>query len=208
MRSDRKSKTSAKYTLTGTQRRHPEFFGDNRDQRSFLAWSQMWLAECFRATKEGGALMCFTDWRQLPIMTDAIQAAGWIWRGIVPWDKTEGTRPQRGWFRAQCEYILTASRGSLGREQDRGVGVCAPGIFRAGVRSSTKQHITAKPVALMSQMMQILPPGSVVLDPFAGSGTTAIAARALGFQSINVEMSPDYCEVIASRLSAERGLTL
>ena len=203
MRSDRNNKTSDKYTMTGTLKMHPEFYGDNRDQRSFLAWASMWLSECFRVTKEGGVLMCFTDWRQIPIMTDAIQCGGWVWRGIVPWDKTEGVRPQMGWFRAQCEYVLTASRGSLGQEQSREVKVCLPGIFRENVRASEKQHITGKPVPLMKLLMEVLPQGSVVLDPFAGSGTTALAAKEMNMKSISVEMSAAYCERIKDRLSQE-----
>lgn len=44
-------------------------------------------------------------------------------------------------------------------------------------------------------------PGGTVLDPFCGSGTTALAARLLGRKSIGIEVSPDYCEMAAVRLS-------
>jgi site-specific DNA-methyltransferase (adenine-specific) len=203
MRADRNRGTSDKYVLTGTERQNPEFFGDNRDQRSFLAWASMWLTECYRVTREGGALMCFTDWRQIPVMSDAIQCGGYVWRGIVPWDKTEAVRPQRGWFRAQCEYVLTATRGSLGKEQERAVAACLPGVIRQSVRAHEKQHITAKPVALMQQLLQVLPPGSTVLDPFAGSGTTALAAKNLNLKSISVEMSAEYCGRIRHRLAQD-----
>ena len=203
MRSDRSLETSAKYVMEGTEKTHPEFYGDNRDQRSFAFWASLWLAECWRVTKPGGFLLCFTDWRQLPTMTDAIQAGGWVWRGIVPWDKTEAVRPQRGWFRAQAEYVLTASHGTMGKEQERGVTVCLPGVFRENVRSAEKQHITGKPVALMQRLLEVVPSGGVVLDPFAGSGTTLLAAKNLGLRSIGCEMSPDYCEVIRRRLSQE-----
>lgn len=201
MRADRSVKTTDKYTLTGTQKMHPEFYGDNRDQRGFLTWATMWLTECFRITKEGGALLMFTDWRQLPIMTDALQAGGYVWRGIVPWDKTEGVRPQMGWFRAQCEYVLTASRGSMGMEQERENKVCLPGIFRHNVRASEKLHVTGKPVALMLDLLRILQPGETVVDIFGGSGTTALAAKLLGLKSITGEMSGPYCNRIVDRLS-------
>lgn len=203
MRSDRGVETSAKYTITGTERQHPEFFGDNRDQRSFSFWCSLWLAECWRITKPGGTLLCFTDWRQLPSMTDAIQAGGWVWRGIAVWDKTEGVRPQRGFFRAQAEYIITASHGGMGKEQDREVGVCLPGVFRENVRAAEKQHITGKPVPLMQRLLEIVPPNGVVLDPFAGSGTTLLAAKNLNLRGIGVEMSVEYCEVIKQRLGQE-----
>jgi site-specific DNA-methyltransferase (adenine-specific) len=208
MRGDRNQKTSAKYVLNGSGKMRPEFFGDNRDQRSFAMWASLWLSECARVTKPGGFLLCFTDWRQLPIMTDAIQCGGWVWRGIVPWDKTEGVRPQMGWFRAQCEYVLTASLGSMGNEQERAVRKCLPGFFRENVRAHEKQHITGKPVSLMKQLLDVMPPGATILDPFAGSGTTLLAAQQIGLQSIGVEMSREYCEVIKERLSAPMQMAL
>jgi site-specific DNA-methyltransferase (adenine-specific) len=203
MRGDRSVKTSDKYVLTGTQVDRPEFYGDNRDQRGFLAWCSLWLAECVRIVKPGGYLMAFVDWRQLPTLSDAIQAGGWVWRGIVVWDKTEGVRPQMGWFRAQCEYVLVASNGGMGKEQDREVRVCAPGVFRENVRASEKLHITGKPVPLIKRLMEVLPPESVVLDPFAGSGTTALAAKEMNLKSISVEMSEAYCGVIRDRLAQD-----
>lgn len=203
MRSDRSQKTSAKYTLDDTKKRHADFTGDNRDQRSFLKWSSFWLAECLRIVKPGGYIMTFTDWRQLPVMSDALQVGGWVWRGIVVWDKTEGVRPQMGWFRSQCEYIMVGSNGSIGKEQNREVRVCAPGLFRENVRSSKKLHITGKPVPLMKKIMEVLPRNSTILDPFAGSGTTAVAAKEMNMKSINIEMLETYCNIILTRLEQD-----
>jgi site-specific DNA-methyltransferase (adenine-specific) len=199
-RGDRAQKTSSKYVVSGTKIERPEFFGDNRDQRGYLAWSSLWMAEALRITRQGGYLLVFTDWRQLPITTDAVQAGGWVWRGIAVWDKTECVRPQMGWFRAQCEYIVLAVNGGMGKEQDRQVRKCLPGVFRYNVKSAEKMHITGKPVALMADILNVLPDGAVVLDPFAGSGTTLLAAKNRNLKSIGIEMSADYCKVIKRRL--------
>lgn len=200
-RSDRAGvRTSDKYVLHGTLGYRPEFHGDNRDQRGYLAWCSLWLAECYRVTRPGGALMCFTDWRQLPTLSDAIQSGGWVWRGIVPWDKTEGVRPQRGWFRSQCEYVLTGSSGGLGQEQNRKVQACLPGCFREPVRPAEKHHMTGKPVTLMKDLMGVLPVGSTILDPFAGGGATLVAAMELGHRAIGIEISGEYFDVIRDRL--------
>lgn len=204
MRGDRTAKTSAKYVLTGTVRKLPEFSGDNRDQRSHLKWCAWWLSECFRVTAPGGVLLMFSDWRQLPTMTDAVQMAGWVWRGLVPWDKTEATRPQMGWFRAQCEYVITATHGPMLREQDRLHRVCLPGISRNGVEAREKRHITGKPITVMEHLLRAVPAG-VVLDPFCGSGSTLIAARRRGLSAIGMEVAPEYVEVTRERLRDGEG---
>ena len=62
-------------------------------------------------------------------------------------------------------------------------------------------HPTQKPLALMSYLIQLItPPGGVVLDPFAGSGSTLRAAANLGFRSLGVELSREYCQIIIARM--------
>lgn len=207
MRSDRAQSTSGKYVVKGTTIQRPEFSGDSRDQRSFTVWATLWLAECLRVTKPGGLLMMFTDWRQLPVMSDALQAGGWIWRGVNVWDKTEGTRPQRGFFRSQCEYVLLGSNGSMGKEQERPVSVCAPGVYRGSRGAEDRLHITGKPVGLMHHLLQVLPAGARVLDPFVGSGSTLVAALESGRRGVGIEYTADYCEIARTRLEALLGNT-
>ena len=65
------------------------------------------------------------------------------------------------------------------------------------------QHATVKPLALMEWLVSlIVPPGGVVLDPFAGSGTTLQAAINKGFQPIGIEQDADYIKLINKRLEA------
>lgn len=101
----RQIEPAQKYQSSGVKRCYPPMLGDAKDQRSWTHWCALWLAECWRLSKDGAPLMVFTDWRQLPSLTDAVQIAGWKWLGIVPWDKGNA-RPQLGKFRQQCEYVL------------------------------------------------------------------------------------------------------
>lgn len=63
-------------------------------------------------------------------------------------------------------------------------------------------HPTVKPLALMQWLVDLVtPPGGVVLDPFAGSGTTGVAAIAEGRQPVLIEKEPHYVRIIEHRLS-------
>jgi site-specific DNA-methyltransferase (adenine-specific) len=196
-RGDRALPASSKYVMTGTVITRPEFSGDNRDQRSYAYWSALWLSECLRVAKPGSPLVVFADWRQLPITSDAIQAGGWVWRGVGVWDKTEAARPSMGRFRNQCEYIVWGSSGPMAALESVG---CLPGVWRVSVGQADKHHMTGKPTALMRELARICPPGGVILDPFSGSGSTGVGALEAGRKFIGIEKEPAYYEIANTRL--------
>ena len=95
--------------------------------------------------------------RQMPLLSDAVQWAGWMWRGTIVWDKLS-SRPQRGRFRQQAEFAIWASNGKL--PIDRPVPVL-PGVFQqANVQGVKRLHQTQKPLELMRSICKICIPGT------------------------------------------------
>lgn len=200
-RGDRMASTRTKYQSTSVDTEHPAFTGDNKDQRAFTAWAAMWLLACLDITVPGGACCIFSDWRQLPSTSDALQAGGWVWRGIVPWDKVNA-RPMPNRFRSQCEYVLWGTNG--GRSFDTTGATYHDGIIReAPPNISERIHATQKPVGVMAKLVEIAPAGSVILDPFMGSATTGLACIRTGRRFIGIEKNPQCYEQARTRLKNE-----
>lgn len=195
-RGDRTAPPSTKYIQTGSYFTcRAEFAGDNRDQRSFLAWSALWFGQMLRASNVGATACVFTDWRQLPTMTDAIQAGGWVWRNLVTWWKP-GIRMQRGRFSLSAEYVVYASNGvpMEGERSPQNVLSYAP------VQGDDKAHIAEKPVALLRDLVGITPRPSVVCDPFMGSGSSGVAVIESGRRFIGIEIDPYHFSIACRRV--------
>lgn len=187
-----------KYCQDGNDCGRPTFSGDNRDQRSFGFWATLWTIEALRLLEKGGYFLAFTDWRQLPTMTDVLQAGGLIWRGLIAWDKGRGSRaPHKGYYRHQCEYVVWGTNGPC---HNRTVLGPLDGCIQQPVVKRDKHHMTGKPTPLMRQLVVCTDPGDLVVDPFSGSGTTGVAAILEGRQFVGIELSEAYCEIAARRL--------
>lgn len=200
---ERQASTGTKYTERGGNgaARFKNFSGDNMDQRAFTRFMRE-VFMCIRPKlRSAGVVCCFIDWRNLPALSDALQMAGFVWRGVAVWDK-KNSRPQRGRFRNQCEYIVWGSAGAL--PADRGVPPL-PGVFEAAnVATSKRHHQTEKPVGLMEKIIGIVPEGATVLDPFAGSGSTGVACMNTGRDFIGIELDKDYAAVASQRIEDAR----
>jgi site-specific DNA-methyltransferase (adenine-specific) len=203
MRSDRQMEVSQKYrgwsqNPDGSSRAPTSdtgtFSGDSRDQRSFAYWCAMWTAQACRVAVAGAQLFQFSDWRQLPTTTDAVQAGGWVWRGILVWDKGVG-RPMKGRFRNHLEYIAWASNGPMPDAED----IYPSTLLRHTPPNTDRVHITQKPTSLVVELLSVAPAG-LVLDPFMGSGTTMVAAKNVNRPAIGIEIEERYCEIAARRL--------
>lgn len=116
----------------------------------------------------------------------------------IAWDKRDGISPND---QADCEMVWTNFN-----KPSRLFRHVWSGLIRAGeenVSRSPKLHPHQKPVAMMRWLIEYsgCPLGSMILDPFMGSGTTLRAAKDLGMRSIGIEIEERYCEIAANRLA-------
>jgi site-specific DNA-methyltransferase (adenine-specific) len=207
-RSDRQADPSAKYrgwsqNDDGSSRKPTNnpgsFSGDSRDQHGYAFWSALWMSQACRVSAASGQVYIFTDWRQLPVTSDAVQAGGFVWRGLLVWDKGIG-RPMKGRFRNHLEYIVWGSNGPMPDADENPVYPST--LLRYAPPGLDRLHVTQKPESLVRELLCTAPVGTV-LDPFMGSGTTLRAAKDLGRRAIGIEIEERYCEIAATRLQQQ-----
>lgn len=129
---------------------------------------------------------------------DYVRTGAWIKLGSTP--QFSGDRPATGF-----EAITIAH--PKGRKRWNGGGTHAvwsvPIVLDRG-RNGARVHTTQKPDRLLETLVQLFSDaGETVLDPFAGSGTTLVAAKRLGRHAVGIEAQERYCEIAAKRLAQD-----
>lgn len=119
----------------------------------------------------------------------------------------DGVNIAQGRFPANV--ILDEEAGRMLDEQQEGVSrffYCAKASRKE--RGEFNKHPTVKPIALMEYLIKLVtPPEGIVLDPFLGSGTTALAALNLGRFFIGIELNEEYCEIARRRIEQHKTQT-
>jgi len=147
--------------------------------------------------RTGAAWVC-NSWRSFPVLARSAFEARWPIESLLVWDKIGiGPGGPRG-LRPTYELAALFVEGDY-RVVDRST----PDIWRERPGSKTTDHTAEKPVGLMARMIAAGNDSGSVLDPFAGSGTTLVAAKNLGRRAIGIEIEEKYCELAAERLSQE-----
>lgn len=146
---------------------------------------------------EATHVLWFTRWDAWPDVW--VDLGQWFrMRGLLVWDKgNPGMGDLKHWG-PSYELIASAGEGKTIGGRDQSV------LRFKTVPSANRHHPTEKPIDLLTYLISKMAP-TTVLDPFAGSGATLLAARSLGVRATGVELDERYCEIAAKRL-AQGGL--
>ena len=102
-------------------------------------------------------------------------------------------KDQRSWTRWAAEWLGDARKICK---------PCLPGVFKYG-NPQNRIHLTEKPLPLMRDVVKITEPGGHILDPFAGSGTTILAAVLEGYTATGIEVTGEYARRARERIEQE-----
>jgi DNA modification methylase len=193
--------------------------GDNMGEEDFINFIIEATTRMKENIRPGGVFYICTVFPSYPVFIYAIKTTGLIFSHGIVWIKNTATM---GWsdYRSKYELILKARKTKRKRAQPIIYGwrkgkhyfpdrKYDSDVWEFAKRSSqTMLHPTQKPLGLIQKAIRNSSrPGEAVLDPFAGSGSTIIAADREGRTAYAMDLDPAYIDVIIRRYAALGGLT-
>ncbi len=185
-----------------------------------VAEFRRFLGEAFgqmvRMSVDGAVHMVFMDWRHLG---DALAAGEGLWSdllNICVWSKTNAGMGSL--YRSQHEMVLVAKVGKAPHVNNVGLGrfgrwrsnvwrYAGANAFGGERDDLLRLHPTVKPVAMLADaILDVTARGDLVLDPFAGSGSTIVAAEKTGRRARALEIDPAYVDVAIRRFESFTGI--
>lgn len=155
-----------------------------------------YIGELFRVLKPSSHCYIMTNKDNLIKFVLAAQQVGFYWHNLLMWKKNTMT-PNR-WYMKNVEYVLFFGK----KPAKKIINIASTQILECN-NPRNKLHPTEKPVDLMRHYIENSSlPGDTVLDPFAGCGSTALAALRSGRRWITIEKDDTYHAVALTRLSA------
>jgi site-specific DNA-methyltransferase (adenine-specific) len=140
-------------------------------------------------------------WADRELLPTIVFASPWLpwpgeWRNLIVWDKggaVGGGGDIRTCLKRSWELIQVARNPAM-------AGQRAESVWRFPiVPQDTALHIAQKPLTLLQALLKQFG-GASIVDPFAGSGSSLVAAKNLGYTATGIELEERYCEIAANRL--------
>jgi modification methylase len=170
---------------------------DNMPHDEYVQWQRSCLTEMFRLIKNDGAIFYNHKWRvQAGLLQDRQDiVSGFPVRQIIIWRRKGGINFNPGYFLPTYEviYLIAKPEFKLAPRAN------AYGDIWEFTQEMNNIHPAPFPVALIDRIVSSTL-AQLILDPFSGSGTTAVAATLSGRNYIGIEISPEYCKLSEQRL--------
>ena len=157
-----------------------------------------WLPDIFRVLKKGTHCYIMVNGRNLVELQNEAERVGFVFQNLLVWDKCNVT-PNK-WYMNGVEFILMLSK----RPALNIINMGTSNIIKVPNIIGNKKHPTEKPINLMKILIENSSlVGQAILDPFAGAGSTLLAAKELRRNYIGCEIDENYYKIALERLNGE-----
>jgi site-specific DNA-methyltransferase (adenine-specific) len=182
-------------------KKRPEFFEKIEGDKEIPLF---WLTEAYRVLKEGSAIYIFCHWSKWHLLYPAVEEVGFKPKNMIVLNKSNhGMGDLKGSYAPKHELLLFASKGrhilNFPKKRMRDIWD-APVKFSGAKRF----HPNEKPISwLLPCIQNSSKKDDVILDPFAGSGSTGVTCKALGRNSIQIDSNEEFCQIAKERLNSD-----
>ncbi len=172
-------------------------YSDNIPHEEYVAWQRSCLSEMMRVTRPDGAIFYNHKWRvQGGLLQDRADiVSGFPVRQVIIWRRKGGINFNKGYFLPTYEVIYLIAKKDFVLAK----GANSHGDIWEFGQEQKNEHPAPFPVSLIHRVISSTN-AKIVLDPFMGSGTTAIAATMLGRNFVGIDVSEKYIEMAKDRL--------
>ena len=154
-----------------------------------------WIPEVYRVLKDGTHFYCMTNVLNLSKVIQEAEKVGFYLHNILVWEKNNVTTNR--WYMKNCEFTLFFKKGAAKTINNPSCKM----VHKFNNPMGNKLHPTEKPVELMEMyVLNSSNEGDLVLDPFVGSGSTAIACLKNSRRFIGSEIDMNYYNVAKERV--------
>lgn len=174
---------------------------DSMPHDKYVSWQRLCLVEMMRLLSDDGAIFYNHKWRvQGGLLQDRSDIVkGFPVRQVIIWKRKGGINFNKGYFLPTYEviYMITKKKFKLAEKAN------AYGDVWEFMQEMNNPHPAPFPEALVERIISSTN-AKAILDPFIGSGTTAVVAKKLGRNFVGIDISKKYCLMSERRLGGER----
>jgi len=201
---------------------------DNMPYEEYVNWTEKWITACLRVLKDNGSIYIAIGDEYAAEVVSVLKKKGLSMRNWIIWHYTFGQNQRKKFSRAHTHIIyftkdptnftfnsddirVKSIRQKIGDKRANPKGKIPDDVWKisrvAGTfKERVKNFPCQLPLALLERVIKASSnAGDVVLDPFIGSGTTAVASKKLGRKYIGIDISPNYVKNTENRLRSMLG---
>ena len=205
---------------------------DNLPPQEYLTWCERWISEVVRVTKDTGSIFLHNIPKWLTYFSGILNRQQVVFKHWIAWDAPTAPMgkslqpahygilfyvkdPSQAKFYEvrrphprcrKCHYLIKDYGGKKSQLHPFGplLSDVWTDIHRVKHRKHRDKHPCQLPIHLLERVLLMsTDEGDIVLDPFSGTGTTAVAAKRLGRHYVGLEIDPDYVQISREKLRSE-----
>jgi len=206
--------TDPPYCVLGTNQGYRQEWDTFKNLDEYFGFTKKWAEEIYRVLKQDSQCYVFFSQKYIYNFYKIIEKTKFEVKRLLIWFHPNLSKPTNKMWLWKYDPIFFLTKGKIKKfncsfNKNENCDVLKFAKPQSNFKKDFRYHPTSKPLELVKLLVKISSnEGNIVLDPFIGSGTTAVACKQLGRNFIGIELSPEYCKIANERLKINKNINL